>query len=162
MITIAIVAILAALAIPSFLGTSRRSKVRTEVTAYFNDLRMRIEQFAEEHGSFPPTLGESMGWPAAASMSKQPIFPLPAAWEAIRMMPTGPTEVYCSYTWATGAGGDATNVGPQAAAFFAFTAPDQDWYYLLAHCDLDGDPLVDSFYFSSSANPILQIRDEGR
>jgi hypothetical protein len=45
-----------------------------------------------------------------------------------------------------------------AAASFGFTAPAKNWFYLLAHCNLDGDSAVDSYYFASSEDAkILKI-----
>jgi hypothetical protein len=70
--------------------------------------------------------------------------------------------VYCGYTWVTGLANDAANIGPDAAARFGFTAPVTDWYYLLAKCDMDGDPAEFSWYFASSANPEVQKSNEGK
>ena len=69
--------------------------------------------------------------------------------------------MFCGYTWVSGLADDGTNIGAEGAAF-GFTAPAVNWYYLLAHCDLDGNSAVDSYYFSSSVDTKIQVRNESR
>jgi hypothetical protein len=40
--------------------------------------------------------------------------------------------------------------------------PDTNWYYLLAECDTDGDPAVNSFYFARFDNEGIAVRNKGR
>ena len=168
LVVVSLIAILAAVALPSFLRTSKKAKARSEVGAIFNDLRMRIEQFAQENGgptgAYPTNLGEGVMHPASVpSSSKVTILPWPMAWDNIRFQLTGPNEVYCRYTWVTGLGGQSVNIGPQASGSFGFTtAPTADWYYLLARCNLDDDTTVDSYYFQSSIDPEIKVVNEGR
>jgi prepilin-type N-terminal cleavage/methylation domain-containing protein len=167
LVVIALIAILAAVALPSFLRTSNKTKARSEVNAIFNDLRMRIEQFAQENGGptgiFPPNLTEGgMHPPSAPSNSKVPILPAPVAWDNIRFQLNGPNEVFCRYTWVTGVGGQSVNIGPQAILFGFTVAPAADWYYLLARCNLDDDIATDSYYFQSSIDPEIRVLNEGR
>ncbi|MBX3160272.1 MAG: type II secretion system protein [Deltaproteobacteria bacterium] len=162
LIVIAMLAILAAIAVPQFLGQSRKAKANSEVVAIFNDLRMRLEQFAQENGTYPPTIGEGTMHPAGLpTTSKVALLPTPATWDAIRFMPTGPTDVYCRYTWVTGTAGNNANLGTQGTTF-GFTVPATDWWYLLARCNMDGDSATDSFYFTSSTDPTIQKINEGR
>jgi prepilin-type N-terminal cleavage/methylation domain-containing protein len=164
MFTIAVISILAAIALPSFFSESRKAKALSEVQPIFNDLRIRLEQYMQENGHYPATIGESTLHPSTApSTTRQPINPLPTTWQAIKVRISGNDEVYCGYTWATGLANAGTNIGPQAgAAPFSFTAPTTDWYYLLAKCDMDGDGSVFSYYFASSTNPTIQRLNEGR
>ena len=164
MFTIAVISILAAIALPSFFKESRKAKASSEVQPIFNDLRVRLEQYLQENGQYPATIGESTLHPAGTpGATVRPINPLPATWQAIKVRISGNDQVYCGYTWATGLANSGTNIGPQAsAAPFNFTAPSTDWYYLLAKCDMDGDGSVFSYYFASSTNPKLQILNEGR
>jgi prepilin-type N-terminal cleavage/methylation domain-containing protein len=162
LIVIAMLAILAAITLPTFLGSSRKAKANSEVVSVFNDLRVRIEQFAQENGTYPPNLGESTMHPAGLpTTSKVAMLPTPATWDAIRFMNSGPGEVYCRYTWVTGVGGNNANVGAQATAF-GFVVPAADWFYLLARCNMDGDGATDSFYFTSSIDPSILKINEGR
>lgn len=161
-VTIAVVSILAAIALPSFLRESRKSKASAEVQPLFSDLRLRLEQYLQENGRYPATIGESTMHPGTApSTTKQPLNDLPAEWQALKVRISGDDTVYCAYTWATGAAGDDDNIGPRAAAApFNFTPPSTEWYYLLAKCDMDGDG-VSGWYFASSVNPTIVPADEG-
>jgi len=162
LVVVALVAILAAVALPMFLAESRKAKSSTEVPAYFSDLHSRLLQAFGETGTYPPDgdQSEATTWPLAPGQTTQPIYPWPASWDTLRMSHSGENDVYCGYTWITGLANDATNIGPVATAL-GFTAPTTDWYYLLAHCDLDGDPAVDSYYFSSSVDPTILKQNEG-
>ena len=164
MITVAIVAVLVAIAIPVFSGTSRRAKGASEVAPYFQDFRTRMDQYQQEHGVYPASIGEDSFHPATQTAAKQSIFPLPAEWTAIRLRPSGNGEVHCGYTWVTGLANDGGNIGGIAAAAkpngFGFTAPATNWYYLLARCNLDGEPGY-SYYFTSSVDPSIDKLREG-
>jgi len=160
-VTMAAVSILAAIALPSFFGETRKAKAISEVQPLFADLSVRLEQYIQERGVYPPTIGEGTLHPAGTPVATQrPINPLPTAWQDIKVRITGNDKVYCGYTWVSGRPGDA--VGPEAAARFTFTAPSTDWYYLLAKCDMDGDPSAFSWYFASSLDPTIKRSDEGR
>jgi len=161
MVVVALIAILATIAIPSFFNTSRKAKASAEVQPMFSDLRQRLESFHQENGVYPATIGESTTHPATPSNTKQSLIPMPAPWVAIKLRPSGSDEVFCGYTWVTGLADDGANIGAQGTAF-GFTAPAVNWYYLLAHCDLDGVPAVDSYYFSSSVDPKIKSSNDGR
>jgi prepilin-type N-terminal cleavage/methylation domain-containing protein len=168
MFVVAIVAILAGVAMPSFFQTSRKAKAMSEVGTMFNDIRVRLDQFYLENGLYPTSQSESSTYPAAPSAAKQSLLPLPADWvgtipnQNISVRLSGDTDVYCAYAWITGLPADGSNIGPIAAAApFNFTAPATNWYYLFAHCDMDGDTSVDSYYFSSSVDTKIIILNEG-
>lgn len=164
MIVVVVIGVLAAIAIPMFTRTTRKAKGEAEVAPYFQDFRIRMDQHQQEHGVYPPTLGEGTLHPAAPGAQKQSLLPLPAAWTAIRLRPSGSTDVYCGYTWATGLANDGANIGPIAAAVapggFGFTAPATNWYYLLAKCNLDGVGGF-SYYFTDSADTSIRKLNEG-
>lgn len=164
MIVAAMVAVLVAIAVPVFTSTSRKAKGESEVGSYFQDFRTRLEQHHQEHGVYPDTIGEDSFHPAVPGAQKQTIFPLPAPWTALQLRPSGSTEVYCGYTWATGLPDDGANVGSIAAnpppGGFGFRAPSTNWYYLLARCNLDGTGGF-SYYFTDSANTSIRKLDEG-
>jgi len=161
MVTVAVILILAAVALPSFFGETRKTKASSEVQPMFNDLRIRLEQFLQENGHYPPTIGEATLHPSGPlGTGKQSLLPLPTAWSDIKVRISGVDQVHCGYTWATGLANAGANIGPQGTAF-GFTAPETEWYYLLAVCDMDGDPAVLSYYFASSVNPEIQKHNEG-
>ncbi|HEX2686343.1 MAG TPA: type II secretion system protein, partial [Kofleriaceae bacterium] len=160
--------ILAVIVLPSFFGESRKTRAFSEVQPIFNDLRIRLVQYLQENGKYPPTIGETTLHPATApapDMTRQPIHPLPDAWQKLKVRISGNDTVYCGYTWATGLANDNANIGPQASAAapngFGFATPPTDWYYLLAKCDMDGDGTVFSWYFTSSTNPTIIKLHEG-
>jgi prepilin-type N-terminal cleavage/methylation domain-containing protein len=174
MVTVAVISILAAIAVPSFFGETRKATAYSEVQPMFNDLRVRIEQYLQEFGTYPPTIGETTLYPTTPSATPQALNPLPATWLAVRVRISGRDQVRCSYTWATGVANTNTNIGPIAAGDpsttpplgFGFIAPATDWFYLLAKCDMDGinDGSDSSFswYFTSSVDPSIQRLYEGK
>src|SRR5688572_26977003 len=52
MIVVVIIAILAALVIPSFLSESQRTKGKSEVAAFFGELATRQEQYKVDNGTY--------------------------------------------------------------------------------------------------------------
>jgi prepilin-type N-terminal cleavage/methylation domain-containing protein len=170
-VVLALISILAAIAIPTFFSESRRAKGAAEVQTIFNDLRTRMDTYMQETALYPPTIGESTLHPATPASTEQPLFPLPTAWTDAKIRITNApddngdgvpeTQVYCGYTWVTGAPNDVAAVGTEGAAFGFVPPVDVSWYYLLAKCDLDGDSTLDSFYFSSSVDPTVLKRNEG-
>ncbi len=160
MVTVVIIGVLAAIAVPSFLRESRKAKGSSEVQPIFNDLRSRMEQYLQENGVYPPNIGEATFHPATQTTAKQSLLPLPTSWTALRVRITGNDMVYCGYTWVTGLPGSNANVGAQGTAF-GFVPPATNWYYLLAHCDLDGNTTIDGYYFSSSVDPTFRARNDG-
>ncbi|MBC7974357.1 MAG: type II secretion system protein [Myxococcales bacterium] len=162
MVAVAVIAILAVIALPSFFSESRKTKASSEVQPMFNDLRVRLEQFLQENGKYPPTIGEGTMHPSSSpSSTRQALNPLPVAWQDLKIRISGADEVFCGYTWVTGLANDPSNVGTQAG-LFAFVTPAIDWYYLLAKCDMDGDSSKFSYYFTSSADPTISKLDEGK
>jgi prepilin-type N-terminal cleavage/methylation domain-containing protein len=161
-VTLAMISILSAIALPSFFGETRKSKSSAEVQPLFSDVRVRLEEYLQEHGSYPPTVGESTWNPTAAPGTTRVALDLAApGWLPLRVRLSAESEVYCRYTFATGLAGDGANIGPQASAF-GFTAPGANWYYLLAKCDMDGDPSALSWYFTSSVDTKIKPINEGR
>jgi prepilin-type N-terminal cleavage/methylation domain-containing protein len=172
LIALAVLSILAAIALPSFFGESRKARAAAEVQPMFNDLRVRLEQYMQEQGVYPPTIGEDTLYPPvqpppAWSLT---INALPQAWKDIKVQPSGIDQLWCSYTWATGKADDGGNIGPIASGSavanpptgFGFTAPSTEWYYLLAKCDMDGDQTTFSWYFTSSIDARIQKLNEGK
>lgn len=152
MIVVAIIGILAAVAV--FMFTRSTAKARaSEVDAIFAEFKIKQEQYHTENGVYLSTSAandDSDYHPAAPGPnSAQTIAPLPALWQTLRMAPDT-TALYCAYVTIAGAGGDDTNIGATAQAFDMTTAPNQNWYYLVAECDFDSDSTVNSIYFARS------------
>ena len=168
LVTVAVISILAAIAIPSFFGETRKMRATAEVTPMFNDLRIRMEQYLQERGVYPDTLTESGLYPTDSPDARlHALQPLPDTWKALNIRISGSDEVRCGYTWVSsrtgGAGPNAGNVGPKAQATpFSFVPPDNDWYYLLAKCRMDPSHTGYSWYFTSSVNSKIFSDNEGQ
>ena len=171
MVTVAVISILAVIVLPGFFGETRKTKALAEVQPMFNDLRVRLEQYLQERGAYPATIGEDTLYPPGApSTTPIPLTTLPQTWQDLKVWISGPNKARCGYTWVTGLANDGTNIGPIAKAAsntnppqgFGFIAPGTTWYYLLAKCDMDGDNSTFSWYFTSSVDPTIQRLNEGR
>jgi prepilin-type N-terminal cleavage/methylation domain-containing protein len=165
MVTLAVVSILAVIALPSFLRESRKTRASSEIQPLFNDLRVKLEQYLQENGKYPDTIGEAAMHPDNKPVGTlRALFPVPKEWDTIRFHNSGNDKVYCSYTWATGLADKEDNVGKVAGDDppdgFAFKVPAISWYYLLAKCDMNGDGAF-SYYFASSTNPSIQAINPG-
>lgn len=158
--SLAVVGILTAVALPTFSGETRKSKA-AEVAPLFSDLRVRLEEYLQENGTYPPTVGETAWNPATAPGARVSLDLAAPGWQPLHVRLSGDSAVLCRYTFATGLAGDATNIGPQGAAL-GFTAPSADWYYLLAKCDMDGDPSTLSWYFASNSDTTVRRDSEGQ
>lgn len=169
LVTIAVISILAAIAIPSFFGETRKARANAEVTPMFNDLRIRMEQYLQERGVYPDTLGETELYPTAnPDATLRALQPLRAEWQAINVRISGPDAVRCGYTWVSSRSNNGTvgptagNAGPKAlAAPFLFPPPANDWYYLLAKCRMDPSHAGYSWYFTSSLDSRIVSDNEG-
>lgn len=171
-VALAVVSILAAIALPSFLGESRKSKAFSEVQPMFNDIRIRLEQHLQEAGHYPITTGEIAYHPPTTGPTKTALEPYPTEWTDLKIRISGNDEVYCSYTWSTGAANVNTNIGTLVRtakpAGFGFATPTVEWYYVLAKCDMDGlhsatpSDSEYSWYFASSVNPTIDKLNEGK
>ncbi|HEY0478183.1 MAG TPA: type II secretion system protein [Kofleriaceae bacterium] len=160
MVTVAIIAVLAAIAIPSFAGESRKAKGDSEVAAFFGELVVREEQYAIENGRYLSTsTGESTTFPATPTARAQTLGTLPATWQSLKVRtPEGAAR--CGYVVIGGTRTDTA--GTIARTTFNYTAPARNWFYVLAHCNLDGNSAVDSYYFASSDDARIQKSNAGR
>ena len=166
MIVVAIIGILASLAVVYFGGTEKKTKARSEVTSVFAEFKARQEQSLLENRAYlssSATNAENDMWPVApaAGGSKQTIFPLPTEWNALNIKPND-AALYCTYVTIIGDGGDDSNVGTIAKNDFSYVPPAEDWYYVLARCDMDQDSSVDSYYLQTSNDGELYFLNQGK
>jgi prepilin-type N-terminal cleavage/methylation domain-containing protein len=160
MMVVALIAVLAAIAIPSYVRQSARAKSDAEVTEVFAELRMRQEQLRFEQGAYLATAAtEADLYPAGPTAAEQLLAPLPAAWTALRYR--GRDRVRCSYGVITG----LANTGPPASIAlnsFGFGVQTTDWYYILAICNLDNDATVNGLYLTDNNNTAIRKLNAGR
>jgi len=160
MVTVAIVGVLAAIALPSFTSSARKSKGDSEVASYFGELAVREEQYAVENGKYLATgTSESTTFPTTPTPNGTSVATLPTAWQTLKIR-TPESTARCGYVVMAGTKADAG--GAMATGTFGFTTPQKNWFYILARCDLDGDSAVDSYYFISSENAKIQKINHGQ
>jgi hypothetical protein len=162
MLLVAIVGALAACGQKNDEASQRASRA-TEVPSMFAELHMREQQYYLENVNEYVSTGDKEGdaWPTRPpTRSARAIAPLPATWQRLGVKPPR-EQVYCSYVAVAGKANNATGIGPKATEF-GFAAPAQNWYYLLAECDADGDPTVNAYYFSSGADSVVAQQNVGR
>lgn len=160
MVVVALIGVLAAVALPSFTTQSRKAKGDAEVGAFFAELRIREEQYAVENGAYLSTgAGEAATFPATPTAAGQALGTLPATWQALKVR-TPESTARCGYVVIAGTSTDPA--GALATTSFGYTPPAKNWFYVLAHCDLDGDSAVDSYYFLSNDNAKRQTTNYGR
>ena len=148
MIVVALIGILAAIALPSFTRESRKAKGDSEVAAFFGELKVREEQYALENGVYLSTgASETATFPATPTAAAQTLGTLPATWQTLKIR-TPESTARCGYVVV--AGTKTSSAGSIATTSFGFTPPAKNWFYILAHCDLDGNNTVNSYYFISN------------
>ena len=160
MVVVTLVGVLAAIALPSFTGESRKSRGDSEVGAFFGELAVREEQYAVENGKYLSTgASETASFPVTPTPGATALGTLPATWQTLKVR-TPESSARCTYVVIAGLPTDTA--GSMASTTFAYTPPAKNWFYILAHCNLDGDSSVDSYYFISNDNAKIQKTNYGR
>jgi prepilin-type N-terminal cleavage/methylation domain-containing protein len=160
MVVVALVGILASIALPSFAGQSRKAKGDSEVSAFFAELKVREEQYAVENGVYLSTgASESTTFPATPSASGTTLGTLPATWQSLKIR-TPESTARCGYVVIAGI--KTGTAGTMASSTFGFAVPAKNWFYILAHCDLDGNNAVDSYYFIGNGDSKIQKTNYGQ
>jgi len=159
MVVVAILGILATVAVFMFTRHAEKAK-SSEVAAMFGEMKLRQQAFYLENDEYLMTGADDTDYfPSATAPGKEPQtydlslsavppapqdakFPGPS-WQTLKMNPAK-AELYCVYVAIAGAGGDDTNVGPNASnATFdlggALPVPVANWFYLMAECDFNGN-----------------------
>ena len=160
MVTVVIIGILAAIAVPSLMRTTRKTR-GSEANAVFAELRQRQEEYHLANGRYYSTgVDESDTFPAAPDRAPQSASGMPASWVTLKLrLPK--SDLYCGYVAIAGTANSAVGLGAKAVEFGLTAAPSTDWYYLLAHCNLDGNTARDGYYFTWSGDTKVQKQSEG-
>jgi prepilin-type N-terminal cleavage/methylation domain-containing protein len=160
MVVVTLISVLAAIALPSFTSEARKSKGDSEVAAFFGELAVREEQYGVENGKYLSTsAGESVTFPVTPTAAAQTLGTLPTTWQTLKMR-TPESSARCGYVVVAGTKTDSA--GTIASTSFSYTPPAKNWFYVLAHCDLDGNTAVDSYYFISNDDAVIKKLNYGR
>ena len=160
MFVVAVIGVLAAVAVVAYTKSVNKARAG-EIPQIFGELKSREEAFKAEFGYYLPAcsnLTTATGtndcaesddfFPATITggPNKTDATTLPTRWQTLRVnLPSG--GLYCQYTVIAGPAGDNTKIGTTGQLMFGTTAPVRAWYYLMAHCDWDGDSSVNATYW---------------
>jgi prepilin-type N-terminal cleavage/methylation domain-containing protein len=154
MIVVVIIAILAAVVVPSFMSESRKTKGSSEVSAVFTEIALKEEQYKSNIPT--STYLDVPACPATPSVTAQSI-ESSASWLALGLASPEST-LRCSYNVKSGAAG----ANPSPLTGFTLPAtPATSWYWILATCELDGQP-GNSYYLQSNLDSTIQKLNEGQ
>ena len=174
MIVVAIMGVLASIAVYAYRKVTTSAEVDSEVNAIFAEFRVRQEEFHAENGTYLSTgANETVTFPAGAPRRPQDaaidITPqlavdgtggTPAdAWVRLRMNPRK-NQLRCAYAAVAGVAG--APVGGSGGAVLGMGTPESNWYFLVARCDADGDPALDSFYLARHDREDMVVQNKGR
>lgn len=158
MVAVAILGVLAKLVLPAFTSESNKSKARSEVSAMFVEIATKEQQWKLDNASYL----DAPACPAAPSQQPQDATGCVAdgqPWHKMRVM-LPETTLMCSYEVTVG-NSDETPTPP--SPFDQYTVSNSHaWYYIVATCDTDGDPSVNSTYFASSWDTRIRSANESK
>jgi hypothetical protein len=130
----------------------------------FAEFKLREEQYHVENSAYLSTgTSEANKHPATPAGSDDPqdiTTSWPSTWDTLKLNPDK-EYLYCSYVAIAGTAGTAPT-GTQAQYFGFTSALSQNWYYVLAECDWDDDPTVNSIYYAQSNLDGIAKRDDGK
>jgi prepilin-type N-terminal cleavage/methylation domain-containing protein len=168
MIVVGVIAILAAVVVPSFFRESGKTKSITEVTPMFAELSTKLEVFKSDNGKYVNTtnLTNAAAVVCPSAPSKAGVNGLAtcvtsgSAWTTLRVNPPQ-ALLRCSYELQVGDVGD--DYQGTLPAGITFTAPTTTgWFSLLATCDADGQGVssTNGKFFMSSVDSTIQKVNE--
>ncbi len=157
MIVVAIIAILAAIAIPSWGDESRKSRARSEVNAFFAEIAAKEEQYHQDNGVYLDTTASVCPSATSSTGSASTSCFLNSTWSPLRIA-IPEQYAYCTYQVKAGSAGTA----PGNPIGTLNSNPATTWYYILATCDMDNSSSVNSQYITSNLDNSIQKANEGQ
>ena len=154
MVVVALIAILAAVVIPSFFKQGRKVKADSEVAPTFAEMAIREEQWKIDNGSYR-AIAECPTVTSPAGVAATTCTGAGSDWLTMRIAPPE-TTVRCKYQTWTGTGTGTNNPGG-----FTWASPSTNWYYIIATCDMDGSATTNATFFTSSTDTKIQKLNEG-
>ena len=165
MIIVAIIGILAAVVIPSWVSTSRNKKYDPEISAMFTEISTKEEQYKSEVGNGAYLLaGTCPASPTPNGADWNASCNSVTAWNSLRVNATD-SQIRCTYAVTVGCAGSSCSVPSTPSYSASFTAAPTTlagaWYYILATCDMDGNGAPYATFFMSSWNNLQQKANYG-
>jgi prepilin-type N-terminal cleavage/methylation domain-containing protein len=159
MLVVALIGILAAIALPSFLGTTRKAKADSEVLPNLVEIGTKQEAFNLRTGVYFSATSWLPIAPASVNQHKQALV-APADWAPLKVvMPE--ENGRCAYF--TMAGGSSTvgavSLAELTACGFTYDPPPLNWYLALAVCDTDGDSVQSCYLTTSDNSEVRKMRN---
>jgi len=160
MVVVVIIAILAAVVVPQFIGEAKKVNAKSEVVPMFAELGTKEERYKNENNAYMTVAA----CPSSPSQTLQSISTCTAGadWTALGVI-APKNELRCSFQVIVGAAAaDPTaSIAATGSTYVPPSAsPATGWYTLVATCDMDGDG-TNSVYVSSSFDQTLHITAEG-
>jgi prepilin-type N-terminal cleavage/methylation domain-containing protein len=157
-VVVAVIAVLASVAIQQFMSDEREATADSEVNAMFTELGLKEQEYKLENGVYFSTgATEAATFPTVPGKAPQSLAAAPATWTTLKVL--APPTARCGYVVIAGLASAAP--GALASGTFGFVAPKQPYYYVLAHCNLDGDATKDGYYFQSSVDSTIKNINAG-
>jgi prepilin-type N-terminal cleavage/methylation domain-containing protein len=153
-IVVAVIAILAAVAVPAFLRSSNKTKAQAEINIMFAELREKEERYKQDTGTYLPA-------PACPAAPANPAQDASACigggtpWANLKVALTK-KMLNCSYAITTGLKG----VAPAPPAPFTMPTPAVSWYFIVATCEFHSNA-TQSRYFTNSVDATIRSENEG-
>jgi prepilin-type N-terminal cleavage/methylation domain-containing protein len=156
MIVVGILAILAAVVVPTFMSEARKGKYDPEISAMFTEISTKEEAYKSEisagvylAAATCPASPSQAGVDFAATCG--------GAWATLRVAPTDKV-IRCTYAVTEGAGGTV----PAPPAGFTMATPAGGWYFIVATCDMANDGGTNATFFQSSIDTKVQKQNYGQ
>jgi prepilin-type N-terminal cleavage/methylation domain-containing protein len=161
MVVVAIIAILAAIVVPTWMRESRKAKADSEINAMFTEIGIKEEQYKSE-SSAGQYLAATTACPSTPSSDgvdfNTTCVTTGSPWADLRILATD-SKIRCTYAVTTGAAG-ATMTAP--TGFTVANQPAGAWYYLVATCDMDGQGGTNAQFFRTSVDTVIQKYNYGK
>ena len=153
MVVVAIIAVLAAVVIPSFMKETTRAGAKSEVHPMFAELGTREEQYKTENNAYRPAAACPPGANSQGTDMTSASCATGTDWTALRVQ-SPESKLKCSYTVATGDAGVVPNTDGAWPAWITETPPTpaQGWYFIKAVCPSNE-------YFTASWDSKIRSQD---
>jgi type IV pilus assembly protein PilA len=157
MVVVALIGILAAVVVPSWIRESRKTRGDSEVNAMFAEIGAKEEQYKIDNGAYLAAPSCPSTTSSAGIDFNATCVTTGSAWANMRVN-APESKIRCTYVVTAGAAG--TTLTPPTG-FTVANQPVGAWYYVVGTCDLDGVASTNSAFFLSSTDTAIQKTNYG-